>query len=128
MNPALTTVGMGLRCDRVGLDRPGQVLTFISFFAISLSTSRLAPFFGQPVGTVTLSITLTLLFRPLGALIFGLLSDRYGRRVPTHLNLDAPDAVAESGRSSPTWYSSLRFRCPRRSARRSQRSSPSAPW
>jgi MFS family permease len=53
----------------------------LSFFAISLSTSRLAPFFGQPVGTVTLSITLTLLFRPLGALVFGLLSDRYGRQV-----------------------------------------------
>jgi MFS transporter, SHS family, lactate transporter len=33
------------------------------------------------------SITLTLLFRPLGAIIFGLLSDRYGRKWPLIANL-----------------------------------------
>ncbi len=53
----------------------------IDFFAVSLSIARLATYFAIPVAQVTLSITLTLLFRPLGALIFGLLSDRYGRYV-----------------------------------------------
>lgn len=32
-------------------------------------------------------ITLTLLFRPLGAIIFGLLSDRFGRKWPLIANL-----------------------------------------
>lgn len=35
----------------------------------------------------TESITLTLLFRPVGAVIFGILSDRYGRRWPLVANL-----------------------------------------
>ncbi len=36
---------------------------------------------------MTLAITVTLAFRPLGALIFGLLADRYGRRRPMMGNL-----------------------------------------
>src|SRR4029077_17237360 len=33
------------------------------------------------------SITVTLAFRPVGALLFGLLADRYGRRLPLMLDL-----------------------------------------
>src|SRR5262249_58318439 len=36
---------------------------------------------------LALSITLTLAFRPLGAFVFGLFADRYGRRVPLMTNL-----------------------------------------
>src|SRR5581483_8188703 len=36
---------------------------------------------------VALSLTLTLAFRPVGAFIFGLLADRYGRRLPLIANL-----------------------------------------
>ncbi|WVF70912.1 hypothetical protein IAT40_005707 [Kwoniella sp. CBS 6097] len=59
----------------------------IDFFAMSLSTARLATYFRRPVSEVTLSITLTLLFRPLGALIFGLAGDRYGRKWPLVINM-----------------------------------------
>lgn len=44
-------------------------------------------FFDKPTETVTLSITLTLLFRSVGALIFGLLSDRFGRKWPLVINM-----------------------------------------
>jgi SHS family lactate transporter-like MFS transporter len=36
---------------------------------------------------MALSLTVTLAFRPVGALIFGLLADRYGRRLPLMLDL-----------------------------------------
>jgi MFS family permease len=54
---------------------------------VSLSVARLEVFFDRPASSVTTSITLTLLFRPLGAIIFGLLSDRYGRKWPLIANL-----------------------------------------
>ncbi|KAM0750242.1 carboxylic acid transporter [Meredithblackwellia eburnea MCA 4105] len=59
----------------------------IDFFAVSLSVTRLEAQFHKSAHSVTTSITLTLLFRPLGAVIFGLLSDRYGRKWPLVANL-----------------------------------------
>lgn len=57
------------------------------FFSVSLSVARLEKFFDKEAHTVTTAITLTLLFRPLGAAIFGLISDRYGRKWPLVINL-----------------------------------------
>lgn len=48
----------------------------------SLTATRLAEYFDVDQHTLTTSITLTLLFRSLGAAIFGLLGDRYGRKWP----------------------------------------------
>lgn len=49
--------------------------------------ARLAVAFNVSTLQVTTSITLTLLFRPVGAIIFGLASDRYGRKWPLVANL-----------------------------------------
>lgn len=58
------------------------------FFSVSLSVTRLqAQFHKDSATSITTAITLTLLFRPLGAIIFGLLSDRYGRKWPLVINL-----------------------------------------
>ncbi|CEQ39468.1 SPOSA6832_01010, partial [Sporobolomyces salmonicolor] len=59
----------------------------IDFFAVSLANTRLTKTFDKPTSTITTSITLTLLFRPLGAIIFGLASDRYGRKWPLIIDL-----------------------------------------
>ncbi|KAL1741574.1 major facilitator superfamily domain-containing protein [Schizophyllum fasciatum] len=59
----------------------------IDFFSVSLSVKRLSEQFDRPVHDITQSITLTLLFRSVGAIIFGILSDRYGRKWPLVANL-----------------------------------------
>ncbi|KAG6370532.1 carboxylic acid transporter protein [Boletus reticuloceps] len=59
----------------------------LDFFTVSLTVPLLANQFGVQVESITTAITLTLLFRSLGAIIFGILSDRFGRRWPLVLNL-----------------------------------------
>ena len=41
----------------------------------------------RPIPTIALAITVTLAFRPVGAFIFGLMADRYGRRLPLMIDL-----------------------------------------
>ncbi|GAC95738.1 hypothetical protein PHSY_003314 [Pseudozyma hubeiensis SY62] len=57
------------------------------FFAVSLSVTALSNQFHRPTRDITTAITLTLLFRSVGAAIFGVLSDRYGRKYPLVINL-----------------------------------------
>ncbi|KAI0662178.1 MFS general substrate transporter [Cubamyces menziesii] len=59
----------------------------IDFFSVSLSVTRLQDQFGRSTHDITTAITLTLLFRSAGAVIFGVLSDRYGRKWPLVFNL-----------------------------------------
>ncbi|KAA1474701.1 carboxylic acid transporter, partial [Dentipellis sp. KUC8613] len=60
----------------------------IDFFSVSLSVTRLQVQFNKPeASTITTAITLSLLFRPVGAIIFGMLSDRFGRKWPLVANL-----------------------------------------
>ncbi|KAK0187495.1 carboxylic acid transporter [Armillaria mellea] len=59
----------------------------IDFFSVSLTVSRLAAQFGKQTSDITTAITLTLLLRVIGAVVFGILSDRYGRKWPLVFNL-----------------------------------------
>src|SRR4029077_7748776 len=52
-----------------------------------MTLTAIAQEFHKSDAAITLSLTLTLAFRPVGALIFGLLSDRFGRRLPLMINL-----------------------------------------
>src|SRR2546425_4713325 len=51
-------------------------LDAFDFFLVVMTLTAIAREFGRPDADVALSITVTLLFRPLGAFIFGLLADR----------------------------------------------------
>ncbi|KAJ7473258.1 carboxylic acid transporter [Mycena latifolia] len=59
----------------------------IDFFSVSLSVPALSEQFGKPTTSITQAITLTLLFRSVGAVLFGVFSDRFGRKWPLVFNL-----------------------------------------
>src|SRR3954468_15376380 len=71
----------------------GWTLDAFDFFILTLVIEDLAHAFfpGTPLEDarprLALAITLTLAMRPLGAIIFGLMADRYGRRLPLMLNV-----------------------------------------
>ncbi|KAK7961816.1 MFS general substrate transporter [Apiospora aurea] len=52
------------------------------FHALSIQTTKLAKYYGRSKTDITTAITLTLLLRSVGAAIFGLLGDRFGRKWP----------------------------------------------
>src|SRR4051812_43063184 len=58
----------------------GWTLDAFDFFILVFALKHIAEEFGTDVKSVALAITLTLAARPVGALAFGLLADRYGRR------------------------------------------------
>lgn len=60
----------------------GWTLDAFDFFVVVFLVDTLAADFHVGKSAIVWTLTATLATRPLGALIFGLLADRYGRRVP----------------------------------------------
>jgi SHS family lactate transporter-like MFS transporter len=65
----------------------GWTLDAFDFFVLVFLVDTLAAQFHVSTSKIIFTITATLAFRPLGALIFGLLADRYGRRRPLMANV-----------------------------------------
>jgi len=57
------------------------------FFTVSLVVSNLATQFDKTTADITWGITLVLMLRSVGAIIFGIAADRYGRRWPFIANM-----------------------------------------
>jgi MFS transporter, SHS family, lactate transporter len=60
----------------------GWALDALDFFLLTFVLVPVSRDFGQSIPQVAFAITLTLMMRPLGAFIFGLLGDKFGRRIP----------------------------------------------
>ncbi|KAL2014500.1 hypothetical protein VTN00DRAFT_2025 [Thermoascus crustaceus] len=56
------------------------------FFTVSLTVSELAEYFGKTNTDITWGITLVLMLRSIGAIIFGIASDKWGRKWPFIVN------------------------------------------
>ena len=60
----------------------GWTLDALDFFLLTFVLVPVGHDFGRSISQVTFAITVTLMMRPIGALIFGLFADRFGRRIP----------------------------------------------
>ncbi len=65
----------------------GWTLDAFDFFLVTFCLTAIGKEFHKSDSAIALSITATLAFRPVGAFIFGLLADRYGRRLPLMIDL-----------------------------------------
>jgi SHS family lactate transporter-like MFS transporter len=72
----------------------GWLLDAFDFFLVTFCLTAIAHEFHKTDAQIALVITMTLAFRPVGGFLFGILADRYGRRIPLMINIGV-FAVAE---------------------------------
>jgi MFS transporter, SHS family, lactate transporter len=88
----------------------GWTLDAFDFFVVVVTLPAIAKSFGVDDAYIALSLTLTLAFRPVGAFIFGLLADRYGRRLPLMLDLVFYSVIEVLSGLAPSYTSFLVLR------------------
>jgi SHS family lactate transporter-like MFS transporter len=67
----------------------GWLLDAFDFFLVTFCLTSIAREFHKTDAQIALLITMTMICRPLGGFLFGLLADRYGRRRPLMINMGA---------------------------------------
>jgi SHS family lactate transporter-like MFS transporter len=67
----------------------GWLLDAFDFFLVTFCLTAMAREFHKSVPQMSLVITMTMIFRPVGGFVFGILADRYGRRIPLMINMSA---------------------------------------
>src|SRR5579862_1406629 len=65
----------------------GWTFDAFDFFILTYVVSQVSRDFHKPIDSIAFTLTASLLMRPLGALIFGLMADRWGRRIPLMLDI-----------------------------------------
>ncbi len=65
----------------------GWTLDAFDFFILTFVLAAIARDFDRSIPAIALTLTASLATRPIGAFIFGLMADRYGRRLPLMLDI-----------------------------------------
>jgi MFS transporter, SHS family, lactate transporter len=88
----------------------GWTLDAFDFFLLTFVIVPMANDFGTSIAKLSYAITITLAMRPVGAFIFGLLGDRFGRRVPLMIDIIFYSAMELLTAFSPNYTWLLIFR------------------
>jgi SHS family lactate transporter-like MFS transporter len=89
----------------------GWTLDAFDFFVLTFIINDVARTFGKTRPEISLTLTLTLAMRPVGAIVFGIMADRYGRRLPLMLNVIFYAVISVLSGLAPTyaWFVALRL-------------------
>ena len=88
----------------------GWTLDAFDFFVLTFVINDVAKSFGRTRPQIALTITLALAMRPLGAIIFGIMADRWGRRLPLMLNVSFYAIISILSGLAPTYGTFLLLR------------------
>jgi len=88
----------------------GWTLDAFDYFLVIYGLTAIAKDFHRSDKDMALAITVTLAFRPIGAFLFGLIADRYGRRTPLMLDLIFYSIIEVATAFAPTYTSFLILR------------------
>jgi MFS transporter, SHS family, lactate transporter len=82
----------------------GWTLDAFDFFILTFVTLRIAKDFNVALPAIAFTITLTLMLRPVGALLFGILADRFGRRTPLMIDIVCYSVIELLTAFSPNYF------------------------
>src|SRR5438093_1426863 len=88
----------------------GWALDAFDFFLLTFVIVPMAHDFGTSIADLSYAITITLAMRPVGAFVFGLLGDRFGRRIPLMIDIIFYSAMELLTAFSPNYTVLLIFR------------------
>src|SRR5438132_12809390 len=85
----------------------GWTLDSFDYFVVVMVLTEIAKEFHRSNAEVALTITITLAFRPVGAFLFGLMSDKYGRRKPLIIDVIAFSVLSIASGLAPNFTTFL---------------------
>jgi SHS family lactate transporter-like MFS transporter len=81
----------------------GWTLDAFDFFLVIVVVSHLATDFNRTIPEISIAVTLTLALRPVGALLFGWIADRFGRRTPLMIDIALYSVIELATAFAPTY-------------------------
>jgi len=88
----------------------GWTLDSFDYFIVVMVLTEIAKDFHRTNAEVALTITLTLAMRPAGAFLFGLMADKYGRRIPLMIDVVAFSVLSVASGLAPNFTTFLILR------------------
>jgi len=88
----------------------GWTLDAFDYFIVVMVLTEIGSEFHKTNTEMALTLTLTLAFRPIGAFVFGLLADKYGRRIPLMIDVVAYSIIEVASGFSPNFTTFLILR------------------
>jgi SHS family lactate transporter-like MFS transporter len=88
----------------------GWTLDAFDFFILTLVIDDIAKSFGRTRPDIAFTLTVALAMRPLGAIIFGIMADRLGRRLPLMINVIFYAVISVLSGLAPSYQTFLLLR------------------